>query len=77
MADVLWLDSSIIRLGSSKLEALAELARRKGVRVVVHAHVHLEICRYQRGSRRAQHWDFAQSVMGADTTLHRCRARFC
>lgn len=46
--DLLWLDSSIIRMGIPKLRALTQLAREKSVRVVVHPHIHLEICRYLR-----------------------------
>ena len=46
--DSLWLDSSIIRMGIPKLRPLAQLARQKGVPVFVHAHIHLEICRYLR-----------------------------
>lgn len=63
MADVLWLDSSVVRLGRRKLEGLAKLAQRKGVHVVVHAHVHLELCRYLRGSMRARGMEFAQSFV--------------
>lgn len=46
--DSLWLDSSIIRMGIPKLRTLAMLAKEKGVRVFVHAHIHLEMCRYLR-----------------------------
>jgi hypothetical protein len=46
--DSLWLDSSIIRMGATKLRELTQLAQRKQVRVVVHPHIHLEMCRYLR-----------------------------
>ena len=84
MTDVLWLDTSVVRLGGSKLRPLADLARKKGVRVVVHAHVHLEACRYYRGSRRARGLDFTESAIStsldqlgikvADATLDRVAA---
>lgn len=44
---LLWLDSNVAR-SVPKVRELAELAKRKGVRVVVHSQVHLEICRQQR-----------------------------
>lgn len=43
----LWLDSNVAR-SVPKVRQLAELAKRKGVQVLVHAQVHLEICRQQR-----------------------------
>jgi hypothetical protein len=58
MSDTLWLDSSIVRLGARKLRELAKLAERKGVKVLVHAHVHLEMCRYYR-ERKGK--EFSQS----------------
>jgi hypothetical protein len=64
MADVLWLDSSVLRqLKRSQLRALASLAGRKGVRIVVHAHIHLELCRHLRGSMRARGEEFTPSVI--------------
>jgi hypothetical protein len=84
VADVLWLDSSVVRLGPRKLAGLAELARKKGVRVVVHAHIHLELCRYLRAARRARGEAFTPSVVStsldqlgiavADATLGRADA---
>jgi hypothetical protein len=46
--DSLWLDSSIIRMGAQKLRTLAQLAHEKHIRVFVHPHIHLEMCRYLR-----------------------------
>jgi len=43
----LWLDSNVAR-SVPKVRELADLAKRKGVRIVVPAQVHLEICRQQR-----------------------------
>lgn len=43
----LWLDSNVA-FSVRKVARLAELAQKKGVRVVVHAQVHLETCRRQR-----------------------------
>ena len=62
MADDLWLDTSVLRrLNASKLRALADLAKKKRVRVVVHAHIHLEYCRYLRGVRRLRKLEFTPS----------------
>jgi hypothetical protein len=64
MADVLLLDSSVLRqLNASKLRGLAGLARRKGVRIVVHAHIHLEYCRHLRGAMRARGIEFTPSTV--------------
>jgi hypothetical protein len=64
MDDVLWLDSSVLRqLKRSDLRRLADLARKKGVSVVVHAHIHLEYCRYLRGSMRARGMEFSPSFV--------------
>lgn len=60
-ADVLWLDSSVIHLGGRKLDELAKLAKSKGVKVVVHAHIHLETCRRLRESKRAKGEAYSQS----------------
>jgi hypothetical protein len=43
----LWIDSDVAR-SVPKVRQLAELAQAKGVKVVVHAHVHLEQCRQVR-----------------------------
>jgi hypothetical protein len=43
----LWIDSDVAR-SVPKVRQLAELAQTKGVRVVVHAQVHLEQCRQVR-----------------------------
>jgi hypothetical protein len=48
MDDVaVWIDSNVA-FDPSKVRRLAELAQQKGVRLLVHAQVHLEICRQQR-----------------------------
>lgn len=39
-------------MGAEKLRELAQLAQRKQVRVVVHPHIHLEMCRYLRENPR-------------------------
>jgi hypothetical protein len=43
----LWLDSDVAR-STDKVRTLARLARRKGITVLVHAHVHMEQCRQVR-----------------------------
>jgi hypothetical protein len=43
----LWIDSDVAR-SVLKVRQLAELAQAKGVKVLVHAHVHLEQCRQVR-----------------------------
>jgi len=64
MTDALWLDTSVLRqLNACKLRELADLAREKGVRVVVHAHIHLERCRKLREQMRARGKDFSQSYV--------------
>ena len=49
----LWLDSNVA-FDVPKVRQLAELAKQKGVRVMVHAQVHLEICRQQRERQGAR-----------------------
>jgi hypothetical protein len=49
---VLWLDSNVARRPGDLRELVAR-ARRKGIRVVVPAQVHLELCRHLRESKRA------------------------
>jgi hypothetical protein len=63
MADSLWLDSSVLRLGAAKKRELAEKAQEKGVRLLVHPHIHLEMCRYYRESRRKQGKSFEASYV--------------
>jgi hypothetical protein len=48
MAEVtLWLDTSVA-WSAAKVREIAELASAKGIKVVVHAQVHLETCRQMR-----------------------------
>jgi hypothetical protein len=47
MPDELWLDSSIA-FGQRRARTLAIAARARGVRMFVHAHIHLEQCRQVR-----------------------------
>lgn len=62
MTPELWLDTSVLRqLNRSKLRELAKLAEDKGVRLVVHAHIHLEYCRYLRGTMRSRGLAFEPS----------------
>jgi hypothetical protein len=49
---VLWLDSNVARRPGDLRELVAR-AHRKGIRVVVPAQVHLELCRHLRESKRA------------------------
>jgi len=55
----LWIDSDIARQ-TRKVAELAELAQVKGVRVVVHAHVHMEQCRQVREEAAKNGKVFAQ-----------------
>ncbi len=57
---VLWLDSDIAR-SVRQARRLAELARAKGVRVVVSAQIHLEQCRQVRASAAKQGETFVQA----------------
>lgn len=63
MSESLWLDSSVIRLGPTKLRELAEKAKLCGVRLFVHPHIHLEMCRYYRQSRRDRGMKFLPSYV--------------
>jgi hypothetical protein len=64
MSDALWLDSSVVlQLKESKLRELTDLAREKGIRVVVHAHIHLEMCRNLREKMRTKGMEFSPSYV--------------
>ena len=43
----LWLDSNVAR-SQQKVRRIANLAKTKGIAVLAHAHVHLELCRQAR-----------------------------
>jgi hypothetical protein len=47
----LWIDSSVARKPGVLLQ-LTDVAKRRGVRVFVHAHVQLEMCRHLRTEKR-------------------------
>lgn len=61
---VLWLDSDVARSARDCRE-LAKLAKRKGVKVVVSAQIHLEQCRQVRVNARKTGRLFVPSLMGS------------
>jgi hypothetical protein len=64
MSEALWLDSSVVLgLKKSQLRELTDLAREKGIRVVVHAHIHLEMCRNLREKMRIRDMEFSPSYI--------------
>lgn len=77
MTEDLWLDTSVLRsFKHSELARFADLAKKKGVRLMVHAHVHLEMCRHLRSSLRAKGREFSSSYIEASLRqLHLCVAK--
>jgi hypothetical protein len=72
MTEDLWIDTSVVwSFKHSELARFADLAKQKRVRLVVHAQVHLEMCRRLRSSRRAQGKEFSASYVDSSLTqLH-------
>jgi hypothetical protein len=64
---LLWLDSNVAR-SPGKVRELSKLAQQKGISVVVHAQVHLEICRQVRVREGAE---FSQELIDSFLETHR------
>lgn len=62
----LWLDSNVAR-SPRLVRDLTKLAKKKGVRVFVHAHVHLELCRQVRVRTGDE---FSQQLIESFVRLH-------
>jgi predicted kinase len=60
----LWIDSDVAR-SVPKVRQLAELALAKGVKVVIHAQVHLEQCRQVRAEAARKGRPFSQERIQA------------
>jgi len=83
-SDSLWLDSSVIRAKQRVLAPLVELARSRGLNVLVHAHIHMEMCRHHRESKGERYsqplidtWLNQMGIVVADFHLTKQTAEEC